>query len=118
MRNLPIPFLNSFCPTPKTTLSDGCRFAGPKILVQIKAVASDAIDHKSHFVLVARRAFSSLDLGDKIRRRNLGLTHSHMAHLWAFKVHAVANGVGSFMANDTHRPVDIDVALDACDPYV
>src|SRR5262245_10236199 len=118
MRNFPVPFLNTLCPTPKTTLPHGGRLARPKILVQIEAVATDSFDHKSHFVFVTCRTFTSLDLGNKVCCCNFGLTHRHVAHLWPVIVHAVADRVSSFKTDDTHRPIDVDVAFVVCNPHV
>src|SRR5438045_4735673 len=90
MRNFPILLLNTFCPTPKTTLPESCRFVFPKILVQIQALAFVFINHKPHFVLITRDRFVSVDLRREIRGCNLSLTHCHMAHLWPIEVHTVA----------------------------
>src|ERR1051326_1061416 len=118
MRDFPISFLNTFGPTPKTSLPDSCRCIRPKIFVEIKALASDPLNHKSHFVLITRSRFPSIDFRCEVRRRNLRLTHSHMAHLWTIEVHAVANGVHSFMAGNAHRCVDIYIAVVVCDADV
>src|ERR1041385_6559507 len=118
MRNFPISFLNAFGPAPETALPDSCWLVCPKIFVEIKAIASEFINHKSHFVLIMRDWFVSIDFRDEVRSGNLGLTHGHVAHLWTIEVHAIANGIHSFAANDAHRRVDVYVAIVICDPHV
>src|ERR1041385_3841169 len=107
MRSFPMSLLNTFGPTPKTSLLHSCWFIRPKIFVEIKTVASNSLNHKFHFVLITCDRFLSLDLCRDVRRRNLCLTHSHMAHLWPIEVHAVADRIQSFVADNAHRPVDI-----------
>src|SRR5215468_7992317 len=118
MRNFPISLLNTFCPTPKTALPHSCRFVLPKLLVEIEAVTSDLIDHKSHFVLITRSRLVPVDLRRQVHRCNLRLTHGHMAHLWTIKVNAVADCKHSLLTGNAHRPVDIYVAVVVCDSHV
>src|SRR5690348_9701841 len=118
MRNFPISLLHTFGPTPETPLPDCGGFVAPKILVQVKRLTSKLINHDSHFVLVTRSGFLALDFCHEICRGNLGLTHGHVAQLWTRKVHAVANGVQSFVADHAHGAVDVYVPVVVCDPHV
>src|SRR5689334_17108541 len=93
MQNFRILFMCSFGPTPDTTLPDSRRFVCRKILVQVKAIGSKFIDHKSDLVPVMSSGCAAFDLRRKVSRCNFGLLHSHVAHLWPVEVGAVANCV-------------------------
>src|SRR4051794_3109218 len=118
MRELPMLFLCPFGPTPKPTLSDSCRFVRPNVFVQIDAVASCLINHQLQLMRIMRNWFVSIDFCRKVSGGNLGLTHSHVAHLRPVEVHAVANGVYPVVAGNTHGPIDVDVSFVVCDSKV
>src|SRR5215203_5460308 len=102
MRKFPVLFVYPFGPTPETTLPDGCRFIYRKILVQVKAVSADLIDHEFHLMLVTQNRFASIDFSRKVCGGNLSLPHRHVAHLRSAEVHAVADCIYLLVAGNTH----------------
>src|SRR5262249_12832670 len=113
-----ILFLYTLGPVPETTLPDGCRAVFPKILVHIKSVVFNSLDHKSHFMVILRNWSVSVDLRRQIRRRNLRLANSHVTHLRPFEVNATANPVRSFVTHYGDGPIDFYETIFGCDPTV
>src|SRR5215208_3257241 len=118
MRKFPILFLSTFRPAPKTTLSDGAWFFRLNIFVHINAVAPGLIDHQLHLMRIMRNRFSLIDLGGKVRCRNLALAHSHMTHLWPIKIYTISNRVNPFVADHSHRRIDVYVFRSVSDSHV
>src|SRR6185369_6589094 len=104
---LPILFLSSFRPIPKSTLSDCARFVGPHIFMQIEAVAVSRINYESHFVIVMCKRLAPFNFCRQVCCRNFCLTNGHVAHRWPTKVHTITHCVHSLNSNDSHGPINI-----------
>src|SRR5687768_3011350 len=110
MRKLPVLLLNALRPAPETSLSNRSRFVSPNVFVQIDTVAAGLVNNELHFMGVMYGRFAPFNLGDEIRRCNLALADSHMAHFWTIKVYAIANCVYSLLTDHAHGSINQNVS--------
>src|ERR1044071_3128813 len=118
MRNFPILLLHAFRPTPKTSLSDSSRLVGPDVFVQVEAVASGLVNHKTHLVGVFGGGFLSGNLRGQVESRNFALAYCHMAHLRPAKTHAISRRVNSFVTSHAHHRIDVYIPIAVSDVHV